>query len=68
MNGLHQPFAETVAAIIFVDEDIAQIGKDGVIADDAGNDQSALRHRRRRRPASSAWRVRCVRADARLAQ
>ena len=30
-----QPFAETVGAIIFVDEDIAEIGKDGVIADDA---------------------------------
>ena len=35
MNGFHQPFAEAMRAIIFVDEDIAEIGEDRVIADDA---------------------------------
>ena len=34
-DGLHQPFAEPVSAVILVNEDIAQIAKDRVIADDA---------------------------------
>lgn len=34
-DGLHQPFAEPVGAVIFVNEDVAQIAKDRVIADDA---------------------------------
>lgn len=35
-DGFDEPLAETVGAVVFVDEDIAQVGKDGVVADDAG--------------------------------
>ena len=35
MNGLHQPLAEAMRAIRFVNEDIAQIRKDRVIGDNA---------------------------------
>lgn len=35
VDGLHQPFAETLGAIIFVDEYVTKIGEDGIIADDA---------------------------------
>ena len=34
-NGLHQPLAETMGAVVFVDEDVAEISEDRVIADDA---------------------------------
>jgi len=35
VDSFHQPFAESVRAILFVDEDIAEISKDGVIGNDA---------------------------------
>jgi hypothetical protein len=34
-DSLNKPFAETLRTILFVDEDIAEVGEDGVIADDA---------------------------------
>src|SRR5687768_4297553 len=34
MNCFHQPFAEPIGAIIFVDKDIAEIGEDGIVTDD----------------------------------
>ena len=34
-DRLDEPFAKTVGAVLFVDEDIAKISEDGVIADDA---------------------------------
>ena len=33
-HALHQPFAQSMSAKIFVDEDIAEIGNDGKISDD----------------------------------
>lgn len=33
-DGLDQPFTQTVCAVVLVDEDIAEVGEDGVIADD----------------------------------
>ena len=35
VNGFHQPFAETLAAMIFMDEDITQPRERCVITDDA---------------------------------
>ena len=33
-NGFNEPLAETMRAIVFMDEDIAKIGEDRIIADD----------------------------------
>lgn len=35
MDRLHQPFAQALTAVVFMDKDIAQPGERGVIADDA---------------------------------
>ena len=36
-DALHQPFAQTVSPIIFVNEDIAKIGDNGKISDDTSH-------------------------------
>ena len=35
-DTFHQPFAKGISAIIFMDEDIAQIGKHGAVGHNAG--------------------------------
>ena len=34
MTSFHEPFAEAVDTVLFVNEDVAEVGKYGVIADD----------------------------------
>ena len=36
-NRFDEPLAESMSAIVLVDKNIAELGEDGVVADDAGN-------------------------------